>query len=155
MSRFRCYVVAAMAIFAGCTLLSVAPVFADSGDVPVNLTDTAASLRVSALAVNALVSIFIPLLVGLATKWSTKPLVRGLLDLVIGAVSALIVQATVADGSAVLSAETFLVWLVGLGASAVAYMKAWKPAGLTSSPVVVPGPVAGSTMTIPGKLNRR
>lgn len=123
-------------------------------DAPVNLTDTAATLRVSALFIQAVVSVFIPLIVGLVTNIRDSPKVKGLIELVVGAVSALIVQATVADGSAVFSEQTFLVWLVGLGASVVAYAKAWKPANLTSSAVAVPDPSKpGQVVNIPGRLS--
>lgn len=120
---------------------------------PINGGDTVASLRVSALFVQAIVAVFIPILVGLVTNVNDQPKIKGALEIVVTAVSALIVQATLADGSAVFTEQTVLVWLVGLGASLVAYAKVWKPAGITSSAVQLPGSAPGRVVSVPGKLS--
>lgn len=128
-------------------------VFAGATDPagPVVQTDTLASVRLSATVVMAIVSVFLPLLVGLVTTIKTHPLTKGLLEIVLAAVAAMIVQWKLADGTAIISEQTFVVWLIGLAASLVAYYKAWKPARITSSAVLVPG-ANNTVIAQPGKL---
>lgn len=96
--------------------------------------ESIAQVSLNATLVTALVSLIIPVLVGLITKAKTSSTVKGALSLVLNAVNALIVTATVADGTAVLSKPAVLVWIVGTLTSLAAYLHIYKPAGITSTP---------------------
>jgi hypothetical protein len=86
-------------------------------------------LRLSALVVTGLVALGLPVLVGLLTKMRAHPLVKGSLAIIFDALNALIVAATLNDGTAWLSKQTFFQFLISLGISEATYLKIWKPAG--------------------------
>lgn len=90
-------------------------------------------LSLSALSVSLVVSLFIPVLVGLLTKSSLSSGLKGLGMLVLNAVNALVVSAVVADGTAVVSKETFVAFALSLAISVASYTGVYKPLGLTSS----------------------
>lgn len=139
------------------TLVAIPSALAHAADkLPVNPTDTLASVRVSASVVQLAIGALIPVAVALLTHVNTSALTKGLLDLVLNAVSALIVQSQLADGSAVFEKSAIIVWFVGLVGSVVGYYKIWKPAKVTSSlvPVKTVDPVtkAPTLVYVPGKL---
>lgn len=101
--------------------------------MPVDPTDTAAALSLSALTVTMVISLFIPIVNGIITKATLSSWVKGLLTLILNAVSAAVVTATVADGTAVFSEQTLIATLLGLAISVATYVGVYKPAGLTSS----------------------
>lgn len=154
LSKLRWYVAMFLVTFAALTSTAFA---ADT--VPVNGSDTLASVRLSAIVVQAIVSALLPLLVGLLTHVRDSAFLKGALQLILNAVSAFVVQATLADGSAVVSKNTVMVFLVGVGTSLVAYYNAWKPAGATSSlrPVQTIDPTTqlSTVAYVPGSLSDR
>jgi hypothetical protein len=90
-------------------------------------------LNLDATAVSLIISLVIPVLTGLVTKVTLPGAAKGVLTLVLNGVAALVTTATLADGTAVLSGQTVVTWLIGLGVSVAMYLGVWKPAGVTSS----------------------
>jgi len=86
-------------------------------------------LRLTAVVVTGIVALGIPLAVGILTKVNAHPLVKGALAILFDAVNALIVAATLNDGTAVISKQTFFQFMISLGVSEATYLKIWKPAG--------------------------
>lgn len=99
----------------------------------VDAGDTVAEIRLSALAVTLVVSLFIPILTGIVTKASLASYWKGLITLVLNLVNAAVVGAVVVDGSAVWSEQTLIVALIGMAISVATYLGIYKPASLTSS----------------------
>lgn len=126
MTRIRLLLVALYAsIFALLFPLTAAAQEVDPGD-------TVAEIRLSALAVTLVVSLFIPIATGIVTKASLSSWWKGLITLVLNLVNAAIVVAVVSDGSAVWSEETLIAALIGLAVSVATYAGIYKPAGVTS-----------------------
>lgn len=126
-------------------------------------TNTVAEIRLSALVVTLLVSALIPLVNGLITTLRTATGVKIVVTLILQAVNALVTQAMLADGSAVLSQQTLVNGVLGLVVALTTYGHIFKPLGLTSSMVPVratPGAITTSASTptpivlVPGKLAR-
>lgn len=88
------------------------------------------SLELNASLVTMIVAYLIPLLTGLITKIDTTAMWKGLVTLVLNLVSAAIVTATVADGTAVWSTETLLTALGGFAVSIVSYLGLFKPVAI-------------------------
>jgi len=109
------------------------------------------TIVISATGITMVVGLFIPLLNGLLTKLNTTPFKKGLLTLVLNGISAFVISSIAADGTAVISWNTFFAWFVGFIASIASYAGIWKPAHLTSSYVKVPEP-NGTVSSVPGKL---
>ena len=122
-------------------------------DVVTDPSNTLGTIRLSATVMQIVIGIILPLVVGGVTNFKDHPLIKGGLQIALSAVSAVIVQWTMVDGSLVFSRQTFVIWTIGLATSLVAYVNAWKPAGLTSSAIQVPGPTPGTVISIPGKLS--
>lgn len=125
--------------------------FADGLDdptAPVKSTDTLASVHLSVVIVSGLLGIVLPLLVGFVTK-SHSPH-KGVVLGVLSALSAMLVNGTLGDGSAVISQQSLLAFGAVLVAAVTAYSQLWKPRGITSSPVTR---TTGDQVTVvPGKL---
>lgn len=159
MTYLRKLLAIALAVFATILLLP-SIVFADDVQ-PINPTDTLASVRLSAVMVMFITGAIMPLVVGFVTNVRDHPLVKGILQLILNAVAALIVQTTLVDGSVAFSKQTVLVWAAGTAASVVAYYTAWRPAQLTSSLVPTRGVGLGDGVVlaadipayVPGKLS--
>lgn len=96
-------------------------------------TDTAGSIEMSALTVTIIVSTIVPILTGIITKANLIGWAKGLVTIALNAVNALIVTATVADGTALISQETFIAWALGVVISVAMYAGVYESAGLTSS----------------------
>ena len=97
-------------------------------------TQTLAQVSLSALTVTIIVSLVIPIITGIITKYSVPSWIKGLITLVLNAVNALVSTALVADGTAVISKPTFIAWFIGLTVSVATYAGIYRPAGLTSTP---------------------
>lgn len=91
------------------------------------------TLTLSALTVSVLISFVIPVVTGVLTKYSTSSGVKGLVTLVLNAVQSLVVTATVADGTAVLSAPTLVTFALSLAISIATYAGVYRPLDITSS----------------------
>jgi hypothetical protein len=98
---------------------------------PVKLNDTLASVQISATLVNLLISGFIPLVTGFLTKSTWR--FKGLVTLLLASISSLVVTATLADGTAVVSQQSALNALVGFMGAVATYAAVWKSAGVTST----------------------
>lgn len=105
-----------------------------SAPPPVDVDTTEVStVVVAAPIVTLIVSALIPLLVGLLTKATWSPVVKAVMMIVLNAVSAFVTTSMLADGTAAFSSEAFWTWLVGVIVSAVSYVVAYKPNGVTSN----------------------
>jgi hypothetical protein len=91
------------------------------------------TITLSALSVSLLLGLLIPVVTGLLTKYSTSSGLKGLVTLVLNATQALVVSATVADGTAVISKETFVTFCLSLAISIATYAGVYKPLNITSS----------------------
>jgi hypothetical protein len=125
--------------------IMLAPNIALAVDNPVDPSDTVASLRLDAVAVAFLVSALIPIVNGLITKCTLSSMWKGLITLILNAVNALVVTATMSDGTAIISSTTFVTFILGLVISVGTYLGVYKNVGLTSSatPAGVPDPKLG------------
>lgn len=120
--------------------------------LPVNPTDTLASVRLSAITMTFVVGSIVPLIVGFVTNIRDHAFLKGVLMLLLNAVNAVIAQATLADGSAVFSKSLLVPFIVGAAASVIAYYNAWKPLHATSSAVPV-RQSDGTVVAVPGNLS--
>lgn len=114
------------------TLFGVAGV-ASAAPVVTAEANSVSEIQISALSVQLLIGLFIPMVVGLATKYGTSSGFKAVLMLVLNAVQTLIVQTTMADGTAIVSKETFIQWLMALMVSIGMYAGVYKPLDITSS----------------------
>jgi len=108
----------------------VAPAAIASAQDTVEVTDTVASIQLNAITVSAIVSLFIPVLVGLLTKSSLNSVWKGALNVVLSAVNAAVVTATVADGTAVFSKETLVTTFFAMVVSLATYLQIYKPVNI-------------------------
>jgi hypothetical protein len=108
------------------------------------------SLELSATTVAFIIATMIPIAVGFLTKLESK--YKGPLMIVLNAVNAVLTNALLEDGTAVISQAMLTTFVTGLIGSLAMYYGVWKPLGVTSSAVQVAGPAAGTTVSIPGKL---
>lgn len=114
-------------------MFAVSPsAFADVPTSPAS-TNSVAELELSALSVQLLIGLVVPIVVGLITKLTTSSGLKALVMLVINAAQTLLVQATMADGTAIISKQTFIVWIFALIVSVASYAGVYKPLNLTSS----------------------
>jgi hypothetical protein len=95
--------------------------------------ETLTAVQLSPLTVSLIIGVAIPLITGLVTKYTTSSGVKGLITLVLNAVQTLVVTATVADGTAIVSRETFIAFCLSLTISIATYAGVYAPLNLTSS----------------------
>lgn len=95
--------------------------------------NSVASIQISALSVQIILGMLVPLVVGLLTKFTTSSGVKAVIMLILNAVQTLIVQATMADGTAIIDQSTFIAWALALVVSVATYFGVYKPLDLTSS----------------------
>lgn len=88
---------------------------------------------ITAPVVMFVVSLLIPIANGLLTKYTLSSGVKAVITIVLNAVAALVLTATQADGTAVISNSTLLTFVFGTIVSVVSYLGLYKPVGLTSS----------------------
>jgi hypothetical protein len=91
------------------------------------------ALHIPALVVSAGVGTLVPILNGLLTKVTLPSAVKGVITIILSAIVALITSATLADGTAVISWLTFLMWFLTTVGAIAAYVNIYKPLNLTSS----------------------
>ena len=91
------------------------------------LTSVTSHIQFDAFTVTALVSLAIPVLTGLLTKINAAPAVKQVVTIVLAAINTLIVQSTLADGTAVISKENGLLWAVSTGIAITSYLGIYKP----------------------------
>lgn len=95
--------------------------------------DALGTITVSALTVQMIVSLFIPIVTGILTKSTLSGFAKGLLTLVLNGINAAVVQATIPDGGAAFSKETIIMTAMGLAISVASYAGIYKPANVTSN----------------------
>lgn len=115
-----------LAAFIGLTVVATPAVtYAQSDPVPVE--ETVASLQLDAVTVSLIVSLFIPIAVGLLTKSSLSAVWKGVINIILSAVNAAVVTATLADGTAVFSQETLVTAFFAMVVSLATYLQVYKP----------------------------
>lgn len=95
---------------------------------PVDPGNTLASVHLSAVVVTLLVGTVIPLVSGLISKANSKW--TGLATIILNAITALVVTATLSDGTAVFSQQSLLTAFSGIASSIAIYYSVWKPNNL-------------------------
>ena len=95
--------------------------------------DAPSAFVLTAPVVLTITGLVIPLVTGLLTKFTLPSWVKGIITIVLNAVAAMVVTATQADGTAVISNATLLSAVYGVVVSVVSYVSVYKPAGLPSS----------------------
>jgi len=86
----------------------------------------------SPLTVQIIVSMLIPIAIGLLTKSTLSSGVKAVMMLVFNGVAALIIAHTVEDGGAVITQATFFQWAIGLVVAIATYAGVYVPWKLTS-----------------------
>lgn len=89
--------------------------------------DEPADVVLAPTFVTFLVSLLLPVVVALVTKWNASDRLRAVVLLVLTAVNTLIGEAIVDDGSAIFSKDTFLKWALQTAVAVVTYLGFWKP----------------------------
>ena len=87
----------------------------------------------SPLTVQIIASVLIPIVTGLATKYTLSSGVKAIITLVLTSVSTLIIANTVDGGGAVFTQEVLAQWAIGRVIALATYGGFYKPVGLTSS----------------------
>lgn len=123
----RTFVLALLAIFLALWQGTVA--HADAGDE----VGEPRVFIVSAPVIMFAVGVGIPVLNGLLTRAQTSEVVKGLLTAALSAVATLVVNATVADGTAVFTSQMFFTWLYTTAVALFTYARVWKPINVTSN----------------------
>jgi hypothetical protein len=98
-----------------------------------NAAATLVQVEINPFLMTLLIGTVLPLLVGVATKLSTKPIYKSLLLIFFDAVTTLLSGAAMVGSSYVLSRENLITGLFAFLASVGTYTGLWKSAGLTSS----------------------
>jgi hypothetical protein len=127
-TRFRvrlALLVAVVALWPTAALATAAGETTSEGDTILNL---------DAGTVRIIVSVVIPLLVGVLTKASWSGTVKGLLSLFLNFVSAGVIAATTENGNAVWSQATLREAVLGFAVSVAIFLGGWKQAGISSAP---------------------
>lgn len=101
------------------------PVHADT-------TDTS-TLTLAAPLVTIIVSVLIPLLNGILTKVTTRAGIKAAILIILNAVSALIINGMVSDGSSTFSSTTIYNFVLGTVISIATYVGVYKPIQMTSN----------------------
>lgn len=97
------------------------------------LTDVTSQIQFDAFTVTALVSLVIPVLTGLITRYDASPTLKQLFTIFFAAVNTIVVQSTLADGTAVISKETGLQWAVSTAIALFSYVGIYKAHDLNAS----------------------
>lgn len=87
----------------------------------------------SPLTVQIIASLIIPIITGLATKFTLSSGVKAVITIVLSSVSTLIIANTVDGGGAVITQAVFLQWIIGVIIALSTYGGFYKPLNLTSS----------------------
>lgn len=91
------------------------------------LTEVTSQIQFDAFTVTALVSLVIPVLTGLLTKFNAPTALKQALTIFLAAVNTLIVDATVGDGGAIITKENGLLWAVSTAIAIFSYLGLYKP----------------------------
>jgi hypothetical protein len=89
--------------------------------------DEPADVVLAPTFVTFLVTLALPLLVALVTKAVASDRLRAVILLVLTAVNTLIGEAIIDDGSAIISKDTFLKWVMATLIAVATYLGFWKP----------------------------
>ena len=129
----------------------VATVFAQDAPPPVTTdVESVSAFVIASPIVTLIVSLLIPLINGLVTTRRTAGWVKGVVTILLNAISALITNGMIADGSSVFSSATLYTAILGTTISVVSYFQLWRPLNLTSSDQLV-----SSGHVVEGKLARK
>lgn len=123
---------AATAIILGVVAVPAVAFAAPDDSVSVPATDPAPFIIIAPGLMTA-IAVLIPVLNGMLTKYSLPSGVKAVITIVLNAVAALLLTATQADGTAVISMAAFLTFVYGCIISIASYAGVWKPLNVTSS----------------------
>jgi hypothetical protein len=87
-------------------------------------------ITINAVLVTAITGALIPIAVGLVTHSKASSRFKSLLSVVLNAIQALIVSSVISDGSALISKDTLILWVMGVVTSTATYIGVWKPTEL-------------------------
>ena len=89
-------------------------------------------ITIDAIFVTAIVGVLIPVFIGTITHLKASSSLKAILSIVLNAIQALIVSSVVANGSAIISKDTFILWITGLVISVATYSGVYKPTGIVA-----------------------
>ena len=89
--------------------------------------DEPADVVLAPTFVTFLVTLLLPVLVALVTKAVASDRLRAVILLVLTAITTLIGEAIVDDGSAIISKDTFMKWVMATLIAVASYLGFWKP----------------------------
>ena len=104
-------------------------------------------MTISALIVTILIGCVIPILVGIITKINASSRLKGALLLVLNLVQGAIIAGTTATGDAVFTADSLVLFAVGVATSLATYYGIYKPADVAAKLVPTFG-LGGSTEAV-------
>lgn len=114
------------------------------------LTD---QLHVDATMWALFVSTLLPPITGYLTKLSTPTNIKALITLGLNLLNVVIATVVTVGGDAVISKQSVITAVIAFLVSSKVHSVIWKPAGITSSDVVVPDVThPGQVIHLPGKL---
>lgn len=111
--------------------------------------DEAADVVLAPTFVTFLITLALPFLVALVTKWNASDRLKAALLLVLTAVNTLVGQAIVDNGSAVISKQTFLNWMLATAVAVASYLGFWKPVVHVNSKAAPNFGVTDNKTTVP------
>ena len=89
-------------------------------------------ITIDAIFVTTVIGVLIPVLVGLLTKLKASSTLKAVLNIVLGAIQSLIVSSMIDGGGALISKNTFILWVLSLIVSVASYVGVYKPTGISS-----------------------
>lgn len=100
-------------------------------------------ITLNAIFVTSLIGVLIPVAVGLLTKLKASSSLKAVLNIVLSAVQSLIVSSMIDGGGAIISKNTFILWVLSLIVSVASYTGIYKPTGISQK--LLPNSGLGST----------
>lgn len=91
------------------------------------------SLNLDALAITVVVSLFIPILTGLLTKYNAPAAVKQIVTLVFSSVTALIADGSTTVGGALVTKEDLVLAGISLTVAITSYLGIYKPHALDAN----------------------
>lgn len=88
-------------------------------------------ITIDAVFVTAIVGVLIPIFVGLVTKLKASSSIKAVISIVLSAVQSLIVSSMIDGGGAIISKNTFILWVLSLIVSVASYVGIYKPTGIS------------------------
>lgn len=108
------------------------------------VVDTIPTIYLTPVLVTVIISVFIPIVTGLITKYTLHPTWKNIITIILNAISALVVGATMLPtGVSVISSQALLSAIIGVVVSIATYLGIWVPAKVTNRPDGILGAQTG------------